>query len=280
MARVLPVSSENIAFQRLEVIGRNRKKRKRYGQFLVEGVRPIDLALANGWTVDAFVYTTERPLSRWAREILDASTARTHLELTAPLMAKLSERDDTSELLAVLDMREDDVARIPAHDAMLVVAIDRPGSPGNLGTLIRSCDAFGADGVIVTGHGADLYDPQTIRASIGTIFRVPSIALPSHADVVEWTVRIRSDIAGIRLIGSSASGGVPLGEADLGGPLVLVVGNETAGLSRAWREACDGIVTIPMRGVATSLNLAEAATVMLYEVDARRRALPPDQSAG
>jgi TrmH family RNA methyltransferase len=270
MPRILPVSSENVAFQRLEVLGRNRKKRRRYGQFVVEGVRPIDLALANGWTVDTFAYTRERELSRWASGILETSTARTHLELTSPLMAKLSERDETSELIAVIDMRDYDPARIRAHDAMLVVVIDRPNYPGNLGTLIRSCDAFGADGVIVTGHGADLYDPQTVRASIGTIFRVPSIALPSHAEVLAWIDAIRPSAPGVRLVGSSAAGGVPLRSADLGGPIVLVAGNETAGLSHAWREACDAIVTIPMRGVATSLNLAEAVTVMLYEIDGRR----------
>jgi TrmH family RNA methyltransferase len=129
MPRILPVSSENVAFQRLEVLGRNRKKRRRHGQFVVEGVRPIDLALANGWTVDTFAYTRERELSRWASGILETSTARTHLELTAPLMAKLSERDETSELIAVIDMRDDDPARIRAHDAMLVVVIDRPGWP-------------------------------------------------------------------------------------------------------------------------------------------------------
>src|SRR5262249_28294114 len=155
-------------------------KRHRYGEFLVEGVRAINGAIAASWTMRAFAFARGRELSQWARSILDASTAESHFEMSPELFDALSEKEEPSELLAVVAMQPDTLDRIPTSGDMLVVVIDRPASPGNLGTIIRSCDAFGASGVIVTGHGVDLYDPATIRASVGSFFNVPSVALPSH----------------------------------------------------------------------------------------------------
>ena len=154
---------------------------------------------------------------------------------------------------------------------MLVVVVDRPGSPGNLGTLIRSCDAFGADGVIVSGHGVDLYDPATIRASVGSFFTVPSVALPSHREVGEWVSGLRQAYPGLTLVGTSARASADLREFAWGTEVVLLVGNETNGLSHAYREMCDAVVRIPMRGTATSLNAAVATSIVLHEVDTRRR---------
>jgi TrmH family RNA methyltransferase len=268
--RVIQVQSEDNYFQRVEVLKRNRQKRKRYGQFFVEGVRPINLALENGWTVESFVYSRERPLSRWAQEILAASRASTHLEMPPDLVAKLSDKEDGSELLAVVRMREDDPSRIRVHPEMLVVVVDRPIRPGNLGTLIRSCDSFGVDGVVTTGHAVDPYDPQTIRASVGSFFAVPTIALPSHGQVLAWVKHVRQAIPSVSLIGTSAGGAVPLRTFSFSGAIVLLIGNETAGLSYAYREASEHLVTIPMRGTATSLNMAAAASVVLYEIDSQR----------
>jgi TrmH family RNA methyltransferase len=149
--RVIRVQSEDNHFQRVEVLKRNRQKRRRYGEFFVEGVRAINLALTNGWAIESFVYSRGRPLSRWAQGVLADSRANAHLEMPDDLVAKLSDKEDRSELLAVVRMPENDPSRIRVHPGMLVVVADRPTSPGNLGTLIRSCDAFGVDGVIVTG---------------------------------------------------------------------------------------------------------------------------------
>jgi tRNA G18 (ribose-2'-O)-methylase SpoU len=163
--RVLPVSTANAAFQRLEVLQRNRTKRHRYGEFVVEGVRAINSAIANGWTIRAFAYARERELSRWATSILAASSAESHFEIAPELFDRLSGKEEPSELLAVLAMRPDSLDRITVTGGMTVVVIDRPVSPGNVGTIIRSCDAFGVSGLMVTGHGVDLYDPATIERS-------------------------------------------------------------------------------------------------------------------
>lgn len=268
--RVLQVSTANAAFQRIEVLRRNRTKRHRYGEFVIEGVRAINSALAAGWTIRSFSYPRGRPLSRWASSILETSTAEVHFEIAADLFDTLSEKDEPSELLAVAAMRPDAVERLPAGAGMVVVVVDRPGNPGNLGTLIRSCDAFGVTGVIVTGHGVDLYDPVTIRSSVGSFFTVPCIALPSHREVATWVSDLRRSFGALMLVGTSAHASSRVRDFRWGAEVVLLIGNETSGLSHAYRELCDAMVSIPIRGTATSLNAAVATSIVLYELDSSR----------
>lgn len=267
--RVLQVSSANAAFQRIDVLQRNRTKRHRYGEFVAEGVRAINGAIAGGWTIRSFAYARGRQLSRWASSILDASTADTHYEMDAALFDQLSEKEEPSELLSVVAMRADSTDRILIRPGMTVVIVDRPASPGNLGTLIRSCDAFGAAGVIVTGHGVDLYDPVTIRASVGSFFAVPCVALASHGDVAGWLAHVRRSLPSLRIIGTSAQAPVRLRDYSWPPEAAIVIGNETSGLSHAYREMCDDVVGIPMHGTATSLNAAVATSIVLYESASR-----------
>jgi TrmH family RNA methyltransferase len=269
-ARVLRVSTANAAYQRIEVLQRNRTKRHRYAEFVVEGVRAINSALAAGWTIRAFAYAHGRQLSRWASSILESSSAESHFEMDAALFETLSEKEEPSELLAVIAMRPDSAERLPVQAGMTVIVVDRPASPGNLGTLIRSCDAFGASGVIVTGHGVDLYDPATIRASVGSFFSVPCVALPSHREVLAWVDRVRSAVPALRVVGTSAHAATRVRDFAWPAEVVLVVGNETTGLSHAYRALCDDLVGIPMRGTATSLNAAVATSIVLYEVASHR----------
>jgi TrmH family RNA methyltransferase len=152
---------------------------------------------------------------------------------------------------------------------MTVIVVDRPASPGNLGTLIRSCDAFGAAGVIVTGHGVDPYDPAAVRATVGSFFAVPCVTLASHRDVADWLVTVRRTYPNLRVVGTSAHATVRLRDYAWPSETAIVVGNETSGLSHAYREMCDDLVGIPMTGTATSLNAAVATSIVLYEAASR-----------
>src|SRR5439155_7599405 len=104
----------------------------------------------------------------------------------APLMDRLSDKNLSSELVAVVAMPPDSPDRIKPKSDVLVAVLDRPSSPGNLGSIIRSCHALGADGLIVTGHGTDIYNPLTVRASMGSLFALPTIRLASHREVGRW----------------------------------------------------------------------------------------------
>lgn len=125
--------------------------------------------MQHGWTINAWLYSPERKLSDWATRLLEASPAPIHYELTAPLLANSSGKAESSEVLALVAIPEDKLERIPIKPALLILLFDRPASPGNLGTLIRSADVLGADGLVITGHAADLYDPETVSASIHSV---------------------------------------------------------------------------------------------------------------
>lgn len=252
------VTTRNAAFQRWQALLTNRGKRTHAGRFLVQGVRPISLAVEHGWHVDALLYPHGRRLSRWACDLLDAAPG---VAVAPDLLAELGEKE-APELVAVVAMPPDDLARIPADS--LAVVLDRPASPGNVGTIVRSADAFGAAGVIVTGHAADPYDPRALRASTGSLFAIPVVRAASHRAVLDR-------FTGVRVVGSDESAGTDIAACDLTVPTLLVVGNETTGLSAGWREACEETVAIPIGGAASSLNVASAASIMLYEA-ARQRA--------
>jgi len=271
-ATVRRVSSRNARFQRWQSLLGNRGKRQRAGEFLVQGVRPISVAAASGWRFRALIYDAGRPLSRWAQNLLRTVDAL-QVAMRTDLLAELGEKAETSpELVAVAEIPADDLDRIKAGRDFLGVVLDRPASPGNLGSIIRSADAFGADGVIVTGHAADVYDPRAVRASTGSLFALPVVRCPSSREVAAWVSAQRAQGSPVVLAGADEQGDRRVFDAGFTGPTLLVVGNEAAGLSSAWRELCDVTVAIPMAGAASSLNAANAATAVLYEI-ARQRIL-------
>ncbi len=268
---VTKIHTENSDFQHFETLRRNRTKRNRSGEFFVEGVRAITQAVAHGWEFSALAYSREKRLSDWAEGIISRAGARKLFELPLRLMEKLSQKEDTSELIALVSAPADELSRIPLGDDLLVVVLDRPSSPGNLGAVIRSCDALGVDGLVITGHATDLYDPETIRATTGSFFSLPTVRLPSHKELLPWIEGLRAQFDGLQIIGASAKAEAPIYGRDLTAPTLLLVGNETAGLSDAYQSLCDAMLTIPMAsGSASSLNVACAASILLYEVSRQR----------
>jgi TrmH family RNA methyltransferase len=251
---------------------RNREKRNKLKEFFIEGVKSINYAIENNWSINSFIYSNEKPLSEWANNVLKNSNADIHIELPINLMDKLSDKDeDYSEIVAVAKMPDNDLSRIKIRSDMLVVVFDRPSSHGNLGTLIRSCEALKVDGLIITGHAVDLYDPKTIRASMGTFFAIPTLRLESHNELLPWINDIRNQFNNFSVIGSTSKAQVLIEEVDLTNPMLLLIGNETYGLSNNYKEICDELVKIPMYGKITSFNVACASSIMLYEIDKQRR---------
>ncbi|MEV0432946.1 TrmH family RNA methyltransferase [Nocardia sp. NPDC050413] len=270
------VSTRNASVQVWQAYLNNRTKRHRDGRFLVQGVRPITQALANDWPLETLLYRLGTPdLSSWARELLD-TTDIPQVGLVPELMAELGEKSGTiPEIVAVAESRQPALDQYepgePGEDFPVVVVFDRPNSPGNLGTLIRSADAFGASGVIVTGHGADQFDPQAVRASTGSLFAVPVLRASGPAQVVEF--RDRQVARGIptRIVGTDEHAPSTIYDYDFSEATILVVGNETTGMSSAWSQACDDLVTIPMGGTASSLGAPSAGAIGLYEIARQRR---------
>ncbi|MCP2343524.1 TrmH family RNA methyltransferase [Actinomadura rupiterrae] len=262
---VVRITRPNARFQQWEALLRNQNKRQRAGEFLVQGVRPITLAVEHGWTIRTLIHDADRPLSRWATGILQRAGGD-RVAMSPDLLLQLSGKDQqTPELVAVAELPPDDLDRIPVPPDFLGMVFDRPTTPGNIGTIIRSLDAFGGAGLVVTGHSADPYDPKAVRASTGSLLAVPVVRARSHREVLDWTGDLHATGRPVRIVGTDEHGTADLADVDLTGPTLLVIGNETNGLSAGWRDACDVIARIPIGGSATSLNAANAATVTLYE---------------
>ena len=261
------IRSENGAFQLLEALRHNRRKREQRGEFLVEGVQAIDRCLASGWPVRAVLSPLHAEPSRWARGVLDQLPTADHVELVPPLFARLTDREEPPELLLVAEISYPDLSFVDRKPDGVVVLIDRPSSPGNLGTIIRTADAFGAAGVLTTGHGAHVYDPRTIRASVGSLFALPVVPVPSHEALAGWLDGWRASAPDLVVWATDEAGDIVLdGTARLTRPALLLLGSERTGLSKALREIADVTVAIPMVGSASSINVAVAHGIVLHHL--------------
>lgn len=247
---------------------RDRREREETGRFVVEEQLVIARAREAGWTF----------LETWAcPELLDAGGRALYASLRADgvaavevppaVMHKVSYRERSDGLLAVAGRRPRGLAELvlPASRPPLLAVLEDVEKPGNLGAVLRIADGVGAHAVLAIG-GADLDNPNVLRASRGAFFTVPVAAAPRD-EVVAW-LRQR----GIRLLAASPGGADLWDASDLAGPVALVLGAEHDGLSPGLLAACDGTVSIPMAGAGDSLNVATAAAVLLYEAARQRRA--------
>ncbi len=257
--------SRNADFQRIMSLKTNRNKRHRQKMFFVEGVRNINAAVKYGFEIASFIHTPTDRLSRWAQDMLRDVQTDENYETSTELMREISEKEDASELAAIIHMKRE---RIPTVQNGVYMLFDRPSNKGNLGTVLRSCDAFGAAGLIITGHAVDIYDPEVISASMGSFFSVPFAHMPSLTELDEQIEMMRQKLPGFCVAGTSAHAEFDLNSGCMTPPILIMIGNETDGMSHALKERADILVTIPMAKTssASSLNVACAATVLLYAV--------------
>lgn len=247
--------------QLLEAVRTNRQKRSAQGRFIVEGVRNIDAAIAADWPVHAVLSPLGADLSAWA---LGVVARFEHVGMSPDLFDRLTDRDDRPELLLVAGIPTRTLNDLPDRHDLVVVVLDRIASPGNLGTIIRTADALGAHAVVTTGHSAHAYDPQAVRASTGSLFSVPVVAVEGPADLQPLFDRVT-------VVATDERGAVILSDAPLAPPCALLLGNETVGLSRALLDAADVTVRIPIGGSASSLNVAAATAIVLHDLARRLR---------
>lgn len=180
-------------------------------------------------------------------------------------MKQLGEKtDSTPELLLVAKMPKHSLENIKLDRlrSKFVLVLDRPQNPGNIGAVMRSADALGAAMVIITGHAADAYDPKSVRASRGSLFALPIVMADGPNNIQEWANQQHAKFA---TVGLSEDGGKLLWHYDLTKPTIVVIGDETWGLSKRWAEVCTDFAKVPMCGTASSLNAATSAAITLYE---------------
>lgn len=240
-----------------------RRNRRREGAYVVEGVAPVWHAVEAGADIETLVI---------APDLLDASPALEMVaeqerlgmpvaRLSGALFARLSERDAPAGLAAIVRGRVGRLDDLVVTRDSLYVAAHEVANPGNLGTIVRTVDALGGAGVVLVGDTADPFAPLAVKASMGSLFVVPVVHVARLETVFDW-----AESSDVTTVTTSARAGAPLTDAPLRLPLVVVLGSERTGLPAEALARGEASVRIPMHGRASSLNLAVAAGVVLYEV--------------
>jgi len=242
---------------------KERKERDATGQFLIEGYREVSRAIQGGVVLEALFIAPSLFLGSNEHLLIDQAQAPI-FELPAHLFERISYRDRPDGLIAIGKQMRRTLSDLSGSFFVVAEAIEKPG---NLGTILRSADAVGIDGVIVCDRCTDIYNPNVVRASVGTLFTIPVIEA-AGAEALEWLSNHKIPIAA-----ATPSAKLEYTQAPLSGPIAIAVGTEQLGLSRAWMEAADICVRIPMFGVADSLNVATATTLLLYEAIRQRHLL-------
>ena len=301
MAELL-TSAQNPKFKRLVALREKSRLRRDEGVFVVEGRRELEHCVEAGFEVETifvcseiasaqdgclpssdaslrsappFAALTVPPLTmpRVARSSEGStppasSKSQEHpktFELSKELYAKVAYREGTEGVMAIVRSRELRLDDLQLGPKPLVMVLEGVEKPGNLGAVLRSADAAGADAVIVCDPLTDLWNPNLIRASIGAVFTVPTVCC-SSADAIAW-LKAR----GIHILTAQLQDSSAYYDCDMTGPTAIVMGTEATGLTESWRQAADAHVLIPMLGRLDSLNVSVSAAILLYEAVRQRQ---------
>lgn len=240
----------------------DRKDRDETALFLIEGYRELLRYVENGgkplelfYCPDLFLGTNEAALIEKI-----CQTQASLYQCSSAIMRKLSYRDRPDGLVAVAKQEHHGIKEIQFRKIPFLVVAEAIEKPGNLGTILRSSDASGVDGLILCDRCTDIYNPNVVRASVGTLFTVP-IFEASSKETIAWLKK-----QNIQIAAATPQAKVEFTKTDFTGPIAIVVGTEQLGLSQKWMDEADIQVRIPMMGAADSLNVATATTLLLYEV--------------
>jgi TrmH family RNA methyltransferase len=255
---------------------RERRTRERTGRILIDGAREVLRAVEAGVTLETIFVCPELCRSAACRELLG------RLGPDDPRLVAVAERafgriafGDRAEGVVAVAARPDlALTSLRLPDDPLVVVVEGIEKPGNLGAILRSADGAGADALVAADPRTDLFNPNAVRASLGTIFTV-GLAAASSAATLDWLRRRR-----IRGVAARVDAATLYTDIDLRGPLAIVLGAEATGLTAAWDAAEVTPVRLPMLGAADSLNVAAAAAVLLYEARRQRGPARSGRSGG
>ncbi|WEK51355.1 MAG: RNA methyltransferase [Candidatus Kaistia colombiensis] len=238
------------------------KNRKESGLFVTEGMKLVADAVEEDWPIKILVYGAKVADHPVVKRVATTAHARGGdvLEVSEAVLAKITRRDNPQMVVGVFEQKLTPKSEIKPGPTGVWVALDGIKDPGNLGTIIRTADAVGAEGVILVGDTVDPFGVEAVRATMGSIFHM-KLARMSVDEFKSW----RKGWPGI-VVGTHLSGKSDYRTIDYDRPVMLFMGNEQSGLPDDLAATCDHLVKIPQAGRADSLNLAIATGVMLYEI--------------
>ena len=272
-------SAQNPKIKNLLLLQEKSKARREQGLFVVEGRRELEHCLEGGFKIKTvFVcpeiagFTGEEALSSAslrdpirANASESASSPVNCIEVPELLYRKIAYRDSTEGIMAEVQYKALSLDDLHLPENPLIVVLESVEKPGNLGAVLRSADAAGADAVLIGDPLTDLYNPNLIRASIGAVFTVPVVAAPS-ADIIAF-LKAR----GIQILTAQLQDSSLYYDIDMRRGTAIVMGTESTGLTQIWRQAADAHIRIPMLGRLDSLNVSVSAAILLFEAVRQRQ---------
>jgi TrmH family RNA methyltransferase len=243
---------------------RDRRPRQESDRFIIEGYRELKRALDAGRKIETLYYCLDLFLGSNEEALIVQCKEARHFECTKEVFAKISYRDRPDGLLAIAPQMHLKLTDLKLKKNPFIVVAESIEKPGNLGTILRSCDAAGVDAVIVCDPTTDIHNPNVVRSSVGTLFTLPVIEATAE-ETFEFLKKNN-----IAVVAATPHAKHEFTQADFKVPLAIVVGTEQYGLTENWMNNADVAVRIPMFGVADSLNVASATTLLLYEVVRQR----------
>jgi len=260
--KTIIASTTNPKIKRVRALQTQSRKRKQENAFVAEGTRLIEEVIAAQWSLEFILY--DQTLSERGKNLiasLPASVLNAVHQVTPGIMAAISDAETPPGILAVLKSR---VLPLPTAPTFVILA-DQVRDPGNMGTLLRTAEAMGAECVITTPGTVDAFAPKVIRSGMGAHFHLPIHSLPWHA--------IHQYLRGLPVILATTDSDTSLWDVDFSKPCALLIGGEAFGASPLGEEIATRRVAIPMTGRAESLNAAVAAAILMAEV-LRQRSTP------
>ena len=253
-------STQNPRIKKLLALQQKSALRREMGLFVVEGRREIRQCIDAGYEIDT-LYVRARESEATAPEDMSAE----NLFFVSPhVYERIAYRESTEGVIAVVRTRNMTLDELSFKDNPLLIVLERVEKPGNLGAIMRSADAAGADAVIVCDPLTDLHNPNLIRASLGAVFSVPCVACTSE-ECIHYLKENH-----IRILTAQLQDSRLYYDTDMTCPTAIVMGTESTGLTTSWREAADAHIRIPMNGKLDSLNVSVSAAVLLYEAVRQR----------
>lgn len=267
---MLKISTENAEFQVIQALKLNRTKRHQLKEVFIEAIESIKQAVKAELEITRIITADVDKLSSWSKDLIRKSQKAKIIEMSFDLYKSLCDKEAPSEILvtAKFEFFTLDKLDLPVKPFLLI--FDRPSDFGNLGSLIRSANSFGVDAIFIIGHGVDIYDSKVIRSSLGSVFHSKIILIQSMQDFETWIAN-QKKINNLSIVGTDSNGDASLLNHKLTKPIAIILGNEAKGMSVALKNMCDYIVSIPVSGVVNSLNVANAGSILLWDVYRNQR---------
>lgn len=259
-------SSKNPLIKEIKSLHRKRGRMKN-NAFIIEGIKIINEAIENNYPLDKIIYTDQLLRNKEGEDFFNKLQDGYNLiYVSKNVFDEISDTENPQGILAIAQLVYRTVDELSLSKKSFLLYLDELQDPGNMGTIIRTADAFNIDGIILSQGCVDPYNPKVVRATMGSIFRTP---LYYATDGLDMLNSLREK--GIKIYSSSLEGSIPIYEADYKESLVLVIGNESKGVREEIQALSDILIKIPMPGQAESLNAGVAASIMMYEVIKQRK---------